>query len=603
MFLLKILLSVVVVVLAASVQAAVSAGSPVVVKKNLLDKIAVAPLMQMPDLSLRLLQQQQPPLTNENARQWMPWERKRLQLMGQLGLWSEMVARCNETEIASQQVAFPVSDRYWLHTQRIQAWIELREYDKALTALRLSLWQSNAPSDAVQAWRQQLIHVYLGMDQTTDAERAMRRYREDYASAAEGVSWKILQAQLLMRVDRPAEAYALLKQMAQTHAVALGLLAQLQAQILTPAAVRAIAQKTLAIVDVKDEQRVWYLYINYRVAVAELDLPGQIDMLEQLLLNSARQSLSELFAASRDEITADQLWRSYERYGMLVANRRQLLQGDDAAWLVLADKSPPIAAKSLNAVLVLHAQQIPMQQQAAIQLANLLEKQAEGLEIIRVLFLRSSVLAVDTIPLVLRYRLIDYALLRGDLQSAARLMEALKLPPKGQDAYDWNLRRARVLILSGQYQSGSIILMESVKGLALNDDQVDQYLQVAFDLQAIQQHEVALTAFSTIEQQKLSAKNIRELAYWKAETLQKLGRYEQAALLYLESAPAADDSYDPWYHTASYQAAESMVSAGLLVDARRQYLTLLEITGDPARQEIIRQRLQDLRLLNTATKQ
>ena len=149
----------------------------------------------------------------------------------------------------------------------------------------------------------------------------------------------------------------------------------------------------------------------------------------------------------------------------------------------------------------------------------------------------------------------------------------------------------------------SVILKELAKSPALTDEQIDQYLQVAFDLQAIQQHEQALSAFMAIDSQNLSAKNRRELAYWKAESLQKLARYEQAALLYLESAPAPDGSYDPWYHTASFQAAEAMAEAGLLTDARRQYLALLNITGDPARQVVLRQRLQDLRLLNSAAKQ
>ena len=603
MFLLRILLSALLMSCCASVFATAPA-EPVVDKKTTLEKIAVAPLLQLPDLSLRLLQQDQPPLRADNSAHWMEWERKRLQLMSQLGLWQDMVARCNETEGLLQKVELHVSDRHWLVTQRIQAWIEMREYDKALRAIRQSLWQANTTSEAVLIWRQQLIHVYLGMDNINDAERAMRRYREDYADQSnEAVSWKILQAQLLMRVERPLEAYELIKHIMQSKAVALSFLARMQAQLLTPDAVRAATQKILAKPDLKDEQRVLYQYVNYRISVVELDLPGQIETLEQLLINPARQSLGELFVASRNEITADQLWRSYEQYGMQVANQQQLLQGDDAAWLLLAEKSPEVAAKSLNAVLVLQSQQAPLKQRAIVQLASLLEKQTDGLELMRVLFLRNSLLTVDALPLVLRYKLIDYALSRGDLQLAARLLEALKQPPEGQDAYDWNLRRARVLILSGQHESGAVILKELAKSPALTDEQIDQYLQVAFDLQAIQQHEQALSAFMAIDSQNLSAKNRRELAYWKAESLQKLARYEQAAQLYLESAPAPDGSYDPWYHTASFQAAEAMAEAGLLTDARRQYLALLNITGDPARQVVLRQRLQDLRLLNSAAKQ
>ena len=589
-------------VVAQPVAVAPAAVKPPVI--TVLDKMELPPLQQLPDLSLNLLQQNQPALRNDNVTEWMLWERKRLQLMNQLDLWQAIVTRCNETEILTQPIEVPLTDRFWLSTQRIQAWIELHAYDTALTALRQLLWQANATPDAILGWRQQLIHVYLGQDNVADAERAMRRYRQDYADQSnEPISWKILQAQLLLRVDRPQEAYALVRQINHSKAIALALLAQLQAQTLTPDAVRASAQKYLAKADLKDEQRVLYLYVSYRASVTDLNLAGQIAALEPLLINSARSALNDFMVSAKDQITADQLWRSYEQYGMQIANQQQLLQGDDKTWMALAEKSTADVACSLYATLVLQARQLKVKQQALTQLSAVLEQQADGMELMRNLFLRNTLLAVEVLPLAMRYKLIDYALSRGDLQSAAQLMEALQQPPKGQDAFDWNLRRARVLILSGQYQSGAAILTEQSKLPALTDDQVDQYLQVAFDLQTVVQHDLALAAFAALDAQRLSAKNRRELAYWKAESLQKLGRYTEAAMLYLESAPAADGSFDPWYQTAIFQAAEAMADGGLLNDARRQYLTLLNITVDPGRQAVIKQRLQDLRLLKSAEKQ
>ncbi|MDQ1363504.1 MAG: hypothetical protein QG652_1365 [Pseudomonadota bacterium] len=571
---------------------------PATAEKTVLEKISLPPLAQMPDLSLRLLQQFQPALRSDNVENWLQWEKKRLQFMNQLGLWRDVLLRCNEHEEWLKEIGMPSNDRDWLKTQRIQAWLELHEYDQAMHALQQTLWQAGAESEMIAIWRQQLIHVYLGLDNIADAERAMRRYREDYAGKqSETVNWKILQAQLLMRVNRPQEAFELIQHITQPRAQALALLAQMQAQLLSPAIVNEMVQKNLDRPDLKDEQRILFLYVSYRVAIAGLDLAAQTSILEQLIVNPARQSLGEVFAEARKEITTDQLWRSYEQYGLQVANEQQLLQGDDDAWLVLAEKLADVPAKSLNATLALHAQQPELQQQAILRLSALLEKQAEGTEIMRALFLRSSLASMELLPLILRYRLMDHALSRGDLQTAARLMETLQQPPQGQDIFDWHLRRARVLILSGQYEAGAAILQEQAQQPALTEPQIDQYLQVAFDLQAVQQHQLALAAFFAIEQQTLPEKNRRELAYWKAESLQNLARYEQAAMLYLESAPAPDGSFDPWYHTASFQAAEALAQAGLIIDARRQYLALLNITADPARQAVIRQRLQDLRLL------
>lgn len=598
MFLFRPVLFVVLMLISSFASATEPGISAVVTEQPLLEKMASPSLQQMPGLSLRLLQQNQPVLRSDNIDVWMQWEKKRLQLMGQLGMWRDMVTRCDEQQTLLAQINLPLADQAWLVTQRIQANIELREYDQAWRELRQSLWQVGASPEAVAVWRQQLIHVYLGLDNINDAERAMRRYREDYpADANESVDWKLLQAQLLMRIERPLEAYQFVQHMKQPAAMALALLAQMQAQLLSPAAVRDIAQKPLLKTDLKDDQRVLYLYVNYRVAVAELDLPAQINMLEQLLINPARQALTEAVTEARKEITPDHLWQVYEQYGMQLANEQQLLQGDDPAWLILAGKSAPTQAKSLAAVIAVHAQQADLQQQAILQLSAVLEEQSDGIEIMRVVFLRSNVLPVESLPLLLRYRLVDYALSRGDLQTAARLMETLQQPPQGQDAFDWNLRRARVLILSGQYGSGVAILHNLTQQTTLSEAQLDQYLQVAFDLQAVQQHVLALQAFADIEQQQMTAKNRRELAYWKAESLQKLGQYERAALLYLESAPAPDGSFDPWYHTASFQAADALAQAGLTIDARRQYLALLNITSDPARQAVIRQRLQDLRLV------
>ena len=75
-----------------------------------------------------------------------------------------------------------------------------------------------------------------------------------------------------------------------------------------------------------------------------------------------------------------------------------------------------------------------------------------------------------------------------------------------------------------------------------------------------------------------------------------MGNYEQAAYLFLISSRPLDDIIDPWFHTASFRAAESMEQANLLNDARRQYMKLLRYTANNARKAIIQQRLQQLQL-------
>ena len=54
---------------------------------------------------------------------------------------------------------------------------------------------------------------------------------------------------------------------------------------------------------------------------------------------------------------------------------------------------------------------------------------------------------------------------------------------------------------------------------------------------------------------------------------------------------------DLWGQSARYRAGEALAKAGLLGDARRVYESLLAITSDPARQSVLRTRLQQLWVL------
>ena len=300
-------------------------------------------------------------------------------------------------------------------------------------------------------------------------------------------------------------------------------------------------------------------------------------------------------------VDVDKLWQVYQDFGFQIANQDNLLRGDDEAWYLKAGnlfEQKPLYAKVLYVVLAFNAQQQYHKTIAFQQLIILLEKNKTELELINKLFMKSRrITDIEQVPAIVRYRLVDYALSRADLKSAAKLMEKLQQPPEGEEVFDWGLRRARILILGGQYEEGFQVLNELAKAAEeITESQIDQYMQVVFDLQNIQQHGLALSAFSKLDQYPLNVKLQREIAYWKAESFQAKGEYEQAAYLYLKSAKPLDNTYDPWYHTASFKAAESLAQAGLIDDARRRYVLLLKITASAARKAVIRQRLQQLRL-------
>jgi len=92
----------------------------------------------------------------------------------------------------------------------------------------------------------------------------------------------------------------------------------------------------------------------------------------------------------------------------------------------------------------------------------------------------------------------------------------------------------------------------------------------------------------------------REIYYWKAESNYEMERYDQAALLYMKSAKAGDETMtDRWAQSARFKASDALLKAELYDDAQHAYSELLRITGSDSRKRLIRQKLQHIRLLRS----
>ena len=90
----------------------------------------------------------------------------------------------------------------------------------------------------------------------------------------------------------------------------------------------------------------------------------------------------------------------------------------------------------------------------------------------------------------------------------------------------------------------------------------------------------------------------REILFWMADSYRDLERYDRAALLYLQSAMfVGPEAMDPWAQTARFKAAESLQESGLVDDARRIYLSLLEVTDEPTRRSVLQHNIQQLWLV------
>ena len=580
--------------------------------------------LQVPGLALSYIKREQPAYQPEQPIEWLFWEQKRIELLAYTRQWSALIERVNSQQQKLNTIRVATADRNWFLTEQVKARIQLKDYVAALRQLRELLWTApqRVPSRTLANWRRLVIEVYLNQSQLSDARVAMQRYQQDYGVLAEqdGRSWLTIQAELLMQLQQHQQAAGLLAKMIgengdSAELQTLQLLARYKAGQLS-------AKQTLQQVDKYAKQAsqkqspeqsqevarevsqagaedlLHYVRLLMLIETAQLDLAVQ--QMELLLAQPQLQLTDSLMQIGGLQLNADSLWALYLQHGQQQANQQGLLKGDDNAWYALANnlsEKQPYRARALLAVLALQAQQLHQRQLAMQQLSESIVSEPLPLQLVKRLFTETSYFSnLQAVAPAVRYQLIDYSLSQGQVKQAAALFAGLQQPPADQDQFEWALRRARVLILSGDFKRGAEALANILNTQALHDKQVDKFLQVVFDLQAVEQHQLSLSLFDALAQQVDDFRVLRELMFWRAESLHALQQYEQAAYLFLKSAVPLEKVYDHWYHTATFRAAESLLSAGLYQDARQRFLHLLAITENAARRAVIQQRLQSIRL-------
>lgn len=560
----------------------------------------------MPALALSLLEEQQAQRP-EFSVDWYSFEYKRILLLAALERWQDLIERTQwlfDTAQDGAQITKKI--QLWFETQQVMARIQLKQNQQALTQLQTMLWKTTAEQrhpTLPAVWRRLVIRTYLQMKSDDDARKALVKYEQDYGNEQDNIDWLRLQAQIMLRTNRPKQAITLLKKIPSPEIEALIDIARLQSD---PKLAKSINQKMREQLDgqVLPRHVRWaYSYVAYLASTMLKDESAQILNLESML------SLPLEYPVFDDayKVNADDLWALYNKRGLFIANKNALLFGDDEKWRNLSDKlikESPEDALLLNVALVLHTENFSTKQQQHKTIVEILEARKNGLELINQLYLHSErVPDVSVLPDEVRYRLVDYALSEGGYEEAATLMASLQEPPKGESQFNWRMRKARVLILQGEYQqSENLIRKTFAKKKSITYKELDRYIQVVFDFQTVQQHEAALRLFALVSMKGLNEKLKRELFFWKAESFFSLRNYDRAALNYLESAQAVKDGeHDLWAQSARFKAGQSLVLAGIYDDAKKVYSELLEITVSDSRKALINQNLQKIRLLKSAS--
>ncbi|HHM04685.1 MAG TPA: hypothetical protein ENJ19_02950 [Gammaproteobacteria bacterium] len=553
-----------------------------------------------PDLALRLLDTYQPPPSPGTLPAWELWERQRLILLASAGHWAALVERAD---------ALPdgVSPEFlqWAHTRAAMAELALSRGAAARRRLAALLWRDGATvTDEQRArWRRLLIKSYLADKRYEDARTAMVRYRQDYGRG--GDSARELEARLALLSAYPAQAVAVLDGVAGEEARVLRWLARLRSGQMPPVAVLAGVIKALddPALSPAGKRRLWL--IAARAAQRDGDHSNRVRALEQALsYPPPAHRGDELLGGDGDE-----LWQAYRDYGMELANRAQLLLGEAAPWFETARRIHALRPRDARALLATLAQQGgvggDMTALAHQEFARRLGELPQGGRLLRALYLDSERFPrIEDIPAIVRYPLLAQALADEDMALASRLSAGLVQAPPGGNAVDWQLRRARLLLLGRQYDAAVNALERVMEAQQRwSRDGLDRYNQILFDLQILGRHEEALRLFDLALARAGDPGLSREILFWMADSYKALGHFDTAARYYLRSARLDDDPAGIWGQTARYHAAEALTDAGLRDDARRIYRDLLRRTGDPSRRAALKRKLDQLWLRPEQTPQ
>jgi len=561
-----------------------------------------------PELSVRLMDQFQPAM-DAKAKTWFEWEQKRLQLLSDLQQWSEIIGRINQ-----YQSSLPADFQPWFILNKASAQLKNSETVQVRDDLRQLIWSEyDLTTEQIAQARRLIIRSYLAEKKSHDAQRAMLRYRQDYGDS--DVQWKRLQARVLLATGRYQQAVDLLANETDKSLMAIKALTRLHAGL---DAATSVYQSTLKTLQQKnpdlkktgqknqkqengklsDSLQRQYWALGYIAAGKLKNRSAQVSALEELLLTGKINADEDLMPVSHQL-----LWQTYQQYASEIGNKNHLLIGDDQAWFQLASnllEKEPLKARSLMAYLSIQATEKNQRLVSMEQLAlSIKQKLPQGMKLVELLFINNKTFAsLDQIAERVRYLLLDFALSRGKIKQAAKLFGYLPEPPEGQQRLAWSLRRSRVLVLGGQYPQAAEVIKQIIEKETLDKENTNRLMQVVFDFQKVEQHQLALDLFKTLLEKIPSAEIQREFRFWMAESYHALKQYENAAHFYLTSAlMIAEKQNDPWSQTARYRAADVLMQAGMIGDARSLYRQLLRTTKDPNRKAVIKQKMQQLWLM------
>ena len=559
---------------------------------NDLERVRILVQANVPGLARSILETAGPPALPTEA--WLNWERQLWAVYRTTGRWEQLLKRIQQIP-----ATFPERIHYQADMQAVRAWIELGQGAQARILLRKRLLSAHGNDRDNRKLRKLLVESYLVNDYLNDAHVAMRYYQFDFRSRE--AEWLLLSAGIHLRLNDPDNAVNVLAPLDQPAARLLRIYSRLQNNTLTPA--QAIEKIDRLTEGLDDPEQIALLHRRVLAVRAYAGLQGDapqsaLDDLEQYLV-VAGQSPTGVDRVYPGFGVTD-LLNAYRRVALNETNRLGLLLGESDSLMIHAMQLRQEGRSVRKAIFgyLLQGQHEPAmkRQLNGLFVTALMETGRSG--VIPRLYGEDKPFGrlelSGNVGLVLSNR----ALEMGDVVLSAQINNSIPVIPQGMERLQWLLHVARISIIAGQYERGARELMEWIHSHDhLTAQQADRVLQPVFDLQKVDQHTMALELLDEINKRSGSRKHIREIAYWKAESLQATRQFVRAADYYLFSAMQKDNGWDQWGMAARYRAAESLQSANLLADAKLLFQDLLARATNDQRRARLKQKLQQIQLL------
>ncbi len=324
-----------------------------------------------PQLALQQLQAAQP----ASAAEPLAWRRLHLALLLQLQRPQEVMAFADglpaTAEPEERQLAYDFAAR---------AAAADRQFERSRRYLAQLLWQfDGVPFREV---RRRVIEGYVAEGRMREAYLTMLRFRQDYSPLPRGEAESFVRALALGGYGKEAMGWL----GAASDNTPTQILLELKSAALTAPAAIAVAQAAL-----RDETHPadkgaastavlpvdfagWWTLIRLAARTAG-NAALQLEAEEQLLQHQEGVS-------SWPPQSAEGVWPAYFAVAQPVANRFNLLQGDDAAWLLLATGDAalaPVERRALLAFLSANAATAEVRLAARTRLLQALNRHALGL--------------------------------------------------------------------------------------------------------------------------------------------------------------------------------------------------------------------------------